>query len=79
MVMLTKYVDVEVDVDLSDLDLDDIKDLLAEEGYVVFKTRLSEDEFKDKVNEVCHLYRIKDERFTKEVVFLLSELSGKIL
>lgn len=86
MVTITKYTDVcvddievEVDVSLSDFDLDEVLDLLADDGYVAIKTDMTEDDFKGSLSHLCNLYRAKDVRFMDEVGMFLSSLSGRIL
>lgn len=86
MVMITKYTDVcvedievEVEVSLSDLDIDDVLEMLADDGYVAVQYDADEDGFKQDLANLCHLYRSKDARFMDEVGVFLSNLSGRIL
>lgn len=86
MVMITKYTDVcvedievEVEVSLSDLDIDDVLEMLADDGYIAVKYDADEDSFKHDLANLCHLYRAKDSRFMNEVGVFLSNLSGRIL
>ena len=86
MVMVTKYTDVcvddvevDVEVSLSDFDLDDVLELLADDGYIAIKSDVDEDSFKKDLANLCHLYRAKDSRFMDEIGMFLSNLSGRIL
>lgn len=86
MVTITKYtnvcvddVEVDVEVSLSDFDLDDVLELLADDGYIAIKSDVDEDSFKNDLANLCHLYRSKDSRFMDEIGIFLSNLSGRIL
>lgn len=86
MVTITKYTDVcvedvevDVEVSLSDLALDDVLELLADDGYIAIKSDVDEDSFRKDLANLCHLYRSKDSRFMDEIGVFLSNLSGRIL
>ena len=86
MVTITKYTDVcvedvevDVEVSLSDLALDDVLELLADDGYIAIKSDVDEDSFKNDLANLCYLYRSKDSRFMDEIGVFLSNLSGRIL
>ena len=86
MVTITKYTDVcvddvevDVEVSLSDFNLDDVLELLSDDGYIAIKSDTDEDSFKNDLANLCHLYRSNDSRFMDEIGVFLSNLSGRIL
>ena len=73
--------DVEVEVSLSDFSIDEVLEMLEDDGYVVISQDLGFDQesYKQTLDKLCHQYRANDESFRQEIGVFLSNLSGRIL
>jgi peroxiredoxin len=73
--------DVEVEVSLSDFSIDEVLEILEDDGYVFISQDLGFDQksYKQALDKLCHLYRANDESFRQEIGVFLSNLSGRIL
>ena len=73
--------DVEVEVSLSDFSIEEVLEMLEDDGYVVISQDwgFDQESYKQTLDKLCHLYRANDESFMREVGVFLSNLSGRIL
>ena len=73
--------DIEVEMSLSDFSIDEVLEMLEDDGYVVISQDWGFDQetYKQTLDKLCHLYRANDESFRQEIGVFLSNLSGRIL
>jgi vacuolar-type H+-ATPase subunit I/STV1 len=79
--MPTIYQTVEVEIDVSDLDEDEIVDACREMGYSVMKVNeaTEADSLKEELNNLADLYRSKSDGLIEELRTVLQKYTGRIL
>jgi len=79
--MPTIYQTVEVEIDVSDLDEDEIVDACREMGYSVMKVdeAMEADNLKEELNNLADLYRSKSGGLIEELRTVLQKYTGRIL
>ena len=79
--MPTIYQTVEVEIDVSDLDEDEIVDACREMGYSVMRANevTEADSLKEELNNLADLYRSKSDGLIEELRTVLQKYTGRIL
>lgn len=79
--MPTIYQTVEVEIDVSDLDEDEIVDACREMDYSVMKVdeAMEADNLKEELNNLADLYRSKSGGLIEELRTVLQKYTGRIL
>lgn len=77
---VTKWVDVDVDVDITEFDEEDIVEHLQERGYVVVKSGSSAEEMEELILEMFYAFKLgRDERAMELARKIAQDHTGRIL